>query len=67
LEVGDRDRAADWRSDGTSVRTASKSRDWDLTRGAKGGSALLKKERELKEDGRYIIFYTFEDEEEDED
>jgi len=27
----------------------------------------LEKERELKEDGRYIIFYTFEDEEEDED
>ena len=25
------------------------------------------KEREAKEDGRYIIFYTFEDEEEDED
>jgi hypothetical protein len=27
----------------------------------------LEKERETKEDGRYIIFYTFEDEEEDED
>jgi len=26
----------------------------------------LEKERETKEDGRYIIFYTFEDEEEDE-
>jgi hypothetical protein len=25
------------------------------------------KERETKEDGRYIVFYTFEDEEEDED
>jgi len=27
----------------------------------------LKKETEQKEDGRYIVFYTFEDEEEDED
>jgi hypothetical protein len=27
----------------------------------------LKKETEQKEDGRYIIFYTFEDEEEGED
>ena len=27
----------------------------------------FEKERETKEDGRYIIFYTFEDEEEDED
>jgi hypothetical protein len=27
----------------------------------------LEKERETKEDGRYIIFYTFEDDEEDED
>jgi hypothetical protein len=27
----------------------------------------LKKEREAKDDGRYIIFYTFEDEEEGED
>jgi hypothetical protein len=27
----------------------------------------LKKETEQKEDGRYIIFYTFEDKEEDED
>jgi hypothetical protein len=26
----------------------------------------VKKERESKEDGRYIIFYSFEDEEEDE-
>jgi len=27
----------------------------------------LREEREQKEDGRYIIFYTFEDEEEGED
>jgi hypothetical protein len=27
----------------------------------------MAKERETKEDGRYIIFYTFEDDEEDED
>jgi len=27
----------------------------------------LKKETEQKEDGRYIVYYTFEDEEEDED
>jgi hypothetical protein len=26
----------------------------------------MKKERESKEDGRYIIFYSFEDEEDDE-
>jgi hypothetical protein len=26
----------------------------------------MKKERESKEDGRYIIFYTFEDEEDEE-
>jgi hypothetical protein len=45
-------------------------------RGARGGSVsrrgredvpALKKETEPKEDGRYIIFYTFEDEEEGED
>ena len=28
---------------------------------------VMGKERETKEDGRYIIFYTFEDEEEGED
>ena len=27
----------------------------------------VRKERESKEDGRYIIFYTFDDEEEEED
>jgi hypothetical protein len=27
----------------------------------------FEKERETKEDGRYIIFYTFDDEEEEED
>jgi hypothetical protein len=27
----------------------------------------LKKERETKEDGRYIIFYTFEDEDEEDE
>jgi hypothetical protein len=31
------------------------------------GVGVLKKETEQKEDGRYIIFYTFEDEEEEED
>jgi hypothetical protein len=30
----------------------------------KGGSTLLEKERELKEDGRYIIFYTFDEDDE---
>ena len=30
-------------------------------------SPEFEKERETKEDGRYIIFYTFEDEGEDED
>jgi hypothetical protein len=30
-------------------------------------NAEFEKERETKEDGRYIIFYTFEDEGEDED
>jgi hypothetical protein len=29
--------------------------------------AEVKKERETKDDGRYIIFYTFEEEEEGED
>jgi hypothetical protein len=31
------------------------------------GGAWLEKEREQKDDGRYIIFYTFEEEEEGED
>ena len=31
------------------------------------GGVRLEKEREAKDDGRYIIFYTFEDEEEGED
>jgi hypothetical protein len=33
---------------------------------SKGGTGVMK-ERETKEDGRYIIFYTFEDEEKGED
>jgi hypothetical protein len=32
-----------------------------------GNDPELKKERETKDDGRYIIFYTFEDDEEGED
>jgi hypothetical protein len=28
------------------------------------GESIFNKERETKEDGRYIIFYTFEDEQE---
>ena len=57
------ERARSWRSEPTCAGGRSWDNPWRRSGLVRGERKPVKKEREAKDDGRYIIFYTFEDEE----